>query len=148
MSSQNIEESDIDGEVGFWEWNGQLMLPQPIKGKKLILLHRFGYQNLRVDLDGTFNGSTTEFSKNYHTILYNLGALKIFNPKWQLLVNVSPTLASDFEESLSGDDFVFQASAMALYNKGQKARFGFGLAYSTRFGTPIPFPLFMYIVHV
>ncbi|MEM6724756.1 MAG: DUF6268 family outer membrane beta-barrel protein [Bacteroidota bacterium] len=142
--SQAIEESDIEGEVGFWEWNGQLTLPQPIKGKKMILIHRFSYSNLSVDLNATTNNVDTEFMKNYHTISYSLGLVKIFNPKWQLLVNVSPTLASDFGESLSGDDFIFQASSMAIYNKSKKFKYGFGLAYTTQFGIPIPIPLGMF----
>ena len=33
--NQLVKESSVDGEVGFWEWSGQLAIPQLIKSKKM-----------------------------------------------------------------------------------------------------------------
>ncbi|MEM7509408.1 MAG: DUF6268 family outer membrane beta-barrel protein [Bacteroidota bacterium] len=138
--SQVVKESSTDGEVGFWEWSGQFAIPQLLKKERMILIHKFGYTNLRVDTDGIFTNPSAETTKHYHTVMYNLSVVKILNPNWRLLVNLSPTLASDFNESLNGSDFLFQASALALNAKSEKFKYGFGLAYTTRFGRQILIP--------
>lgn len=138
--NQAVKESSLEGEVGFWEWSGQFAIPQLIKSKKTVLIHKLGYTNLRVDTEGIFANAPTEASKNYHTISYSLGAVKILNPKWRLLINISPTLASDFSESLNSDDLLFQGSVLAMKAKNQKLTYGFGLAYTTRFGRQIVIP--------
>jgi len=80
---QSVEESTTDGEVGFFEWSGELAIPQRFKKtKKTILIHKFGYSNLRVDTEGNTTLGFLENTKHYHTISYNLGVVRIFNPKW------------------------------------------------------------------
>jgi len=49
-------------------------------------------------------------------------------------------LASDFEASLSGDDFLFQGTALAINTKNKKFNYGFGFAYTTRFGRQLAIP--------
>ncbi|MEM7186677.1 MAG: hypothetical protein AAF466_08460, partial [Bacteroidota bacterium] len=44
--NQTIEESGAGREIGFWEWNAQLAMPQRLKNKKTILLHQLSYTNL------------------------------------------------------------------------------------------------------
>ena len=41
--SQSIDDSSVDGEVGFFEWHGQVMIPQVFNNKKTILTHRVSY---------------------------------------------------------------------------------------------------------
>jgi len=142
---QSIEESSIDGEVGFFEWSGQLAIPQMFKKtKKTILIHKLGYTNLRVDTEAKTAIGLLENTKHYHTISYNLGLVQILNPKWRLMLNVNPLLASDFGEDLSDDDFLFQGNALALYTKNQKVKYGFGLIYTTRLGRPLVLPMGMF----
>ncbi|MEL6194593.1 MAG: DUF6268 family outer membrane beta-barrel protein [Bacteroidota bacterium] len=93
-----------------------------------------------MDTDGIFTNPSAETTKHYHAIIYNLSVVKILSPNWRLLVNLSPTLASDFNESLNGSDFLFQASGLAMNTKNKKFKYGFGLAYTTRFGRQILIP--------
>jgi len=142
---QSIEESTVDGEAGFFEWSGQLAIPQTFKkSKKNILIHTLGYTNLRVDTEGSTDIGVVEHTKHYHTISYNLGLIKIFNPKWKLSFNLNPLLASDLEESLNEDDLLLQANALALYSKNKKITYGFGLVYTTRLGRPLVLPMGMF----
>jgi len=67
------------------------------------------------------------------------------SPKWRLILNLNPTLASDFEESLSEDDLLYQANAMVVNTKNTKFKYGFGLAYTTRFGRQIVIPTGMLV---
>lgn len=137
---QKIEESLANGEVGFWEWSGELAIPQLLKNKKTVLIHKLGYGNLRVDTKGSFNNTSAEATNYFHTISYNLAWVQILNPSWRFLLNVNPTLASDFSESLNDEDLLFQASAIAMKTKNSKFKYGFGLAYTTRFGRQLVIP--------
>jgi len=138
---QPIEEPAVDGEVGFFEWGAQIAVPQALgRNKKTILIHKIGYANLRVDAEASPSAGL-EAEKYYHTISYNLGLVQALNPNWRLVVNFIPTLASDFEENLSGDDLLFQANALAVNTKRERLKYGFGLAYTTRLGRQILIPM-------
>jgi hypothetical protein len=143
-SPQTIEESAVDGEIGFFEWGVQVAIPQLFKkNKKTILIHRMGYSNLRVDTEANpSSGGMVEAERfYYHTISYNLGLVQTMHPNWRLLVNFAPTLASDFGENLSGDDLLYQANAFAVNTKNEKLKYGFGLAYSTLVGRQLLIPV-------
>lgn len=140
---QPIEESAADREIGFWEWNGRLAIPQPFENKKTVLLHQLSYTNLRVEMAGTFPNGATEAGKDYHTITYGLSWIQNVNPEWRLMVTMIPTIASDLAKPLNGDDFLFLANAMAMSTKNDKFRYGFGLAYTTSFGRQLVIPMGM-----
>lgn len=138
--SQTIEESSLAREIGFWEWSGQLTIPQPLKNKKTVFLHQLKYNSLRVEMEGNFPNGSTEVSKDYHTVSYGLSWIQTLNPKWQLMVNLIPTIASDLTESLSGNDFFFLANAIAIRTKSDKLKYGLGLAYTTSLGQQLVIP--------
>ncbi|MEL7251637.1 MAG: DUF6268 family outer membrane beta-barrel protein [Bacteroidota bacterium] len=138
--NQAIEESLIDTEVGFLEWSGRIAIPQVLKGKRTILVHRLGYSNLRVDTDSNFGSTTMEDTKHYHSIFYSFGLIKILSPQWRLLISLNPTLASDFSDPLSNNDLLFQGSAIAMKTKNTRFQYGFGVAYTTRFGRQLVAP--------
>ncbi|MEO1259525.1 MAG: DUF6268 family outer membrane beta-barrel protein [Bacteroidota bacterium] len=137
---QTINESAVDGEIGFWEWNGQLAIPQLLKNEKTVLIHKLGYSNLRVDIEGSTANASAEATNYYHTISYTFTLVQTLSPTWRLLLNANPTLASDFTESLNDEDLLFQASAIAMKTKSRKFKYGFGLAYTTRFGRQLVIP--------
>ena len=64
-----------------------------------------------------------------------------WNEKWNLAVNLTPTLSSDFEAKLSTDDFIFQGAVIATKKISSTFKIGGGLAYSARFGSPQLIPL-------
>lgn len=141
--NQSIEESSVNGEIGFFEWGGQVSIPQPFKSKKTILIHKLSYGNLRVDTEASLMSGSIKNSKNYHTISYNLGIVHTLSPKWRLTINLNPTLASDLEASLNEDDFLYQVNSMVLRTKSKKLKYGFGLAFTTRFGRQLVIPIGM-----
>lgn len=139
---QSIEESTVDGKIGFFEWRAQLGIPQTFKkNKKTILIHTLGYANLRMDAEATIDLQSLESNKHYHTISYNLGFVKIFNPRWRMILNLNPVLASDFGESINGDDLLLQGNGMALYAKNINTTYGFGIVYTNRFGRQLVMPM-------
>jgi len=138
-----ITESLVNGEVGFWEWGGQLAVPQVFKNDKTVLIHKLGYINLRVDMAGSFANTPVEDTKHYHSIIYNLGWVQKLNAKWQTLISLSPTLASDFAQPLNANDLLFQANATVMKTLSEKFQYGFGMAYTTRFGRQLAIPVGM-----
>ena len=139
---QTIEASAVDGKIGFFEWGVQVAIPHTLKkSKKTVFIHKIGYGNLRVDTEANPSaGGMVEAEKYYHTVSYNFGLVQTLHPNWRLVVNFIPTLASDFEENLGGDDLLFQANAFGVNTKNKKLKYGFGLAYTTRLGRQLVIP--------
>ena len=95
---------------------------------------------MRVDLEASTVLLDSELTKNYHTISYSLDYVQPLGSKWLLTLNFNPILASDFEESLSGEDLLFQGTALAINTKKKQFNYGFGFAYTTRFGRQLAIP--------
>ncbi len=140
--NQPINESGVEGEIGVFEWGVQVALPQTFKkNKKTILIHKIDYGNVRVNTEAKLPTAMVKSARYYHSISYNLGLIYTLDQKWRLVFNITPTLASDFNEKLSGDDFLYQANALAVNTKSQKLNYGFGLAYTTRVGRQLIIPV-------
>lgn len=100
------------------------------------------YGNLKVDVEANPTaGPMVDAEKYYHNISYNLGLVYSLKSTWHVVVNLTPTIASDFEEKLSGDDLLFQASALIVKSKNKSWKYGLGLAYNTRFGRQLFIPM-------
>jgi hypothetical protein len=140
--AQEIEDPRSDGQIGIREWGVQLAIPHFIqKEDSTIVIHKIAYGDLRIDAEIGMAPSTTAATQRYQSISYNLGLIKGLGAHWLAVVNVQPTLASDFEEKLSGDDFLLQANALLINSKNEKFNYGFGLAYTTRVGRQIVLPM-------
>jgi Domain of unknown function (DUF6268) len=137
--ASNFNTKTGKGEISVNEWRTSFQVAFPLKERNLYLLNRIEYS--------LFNYNTTKESSNiflqetYNSVQYSVGLLKVLPKKWQLIINFSPTLASDFNESLSSDDFIFQASVLAMKRPSKNFRYGFGLAYTSRFGNLTLLPL-------
>ncbi len=138
-SSSEFDINNQKGKIEMDEWTTMLEFAFPIKEKKWYLSNRVQYTYF------TFEATTelTNFkaSKDFHSIAYSIGIIKILPKRWKLVASFTPTLASDFEESLHSDDFIFQAAALAMKRSSQNFEYGFGVAYTTRFGNATLIPL-------
>lgn len=137
---QSIEGSSLDGKIDFWEWSGQLAIPQPLKNNKTVLIHKLKYSNVRAGIKESSVLLNSELTKIYHSISYSIDYIQPLGPKWTLTLNLNPLLASDFQSSLSGEDLLFQGTALAINTKKKKFNYGFGFAYTTRFGRALAIP--------
>lgn len=139
---QRINESTLEGELGFLEWGVQIAVPQLLnKNKKTVFIHKFGYNQLTIESEGSLDIGFIEKEKQYHVVYYSLGLVQALNTKWQLGAQITPTIASDFGEYLSDDDLLFQANLFLVRSKNKQLKYGFGLSYSTRFGTQLLLPM-------
>ena len=141
----NYPKSEIKNDVGnqkisFQEFGVFVNFPKKLKNDKTILVNGFGYGFMEASFDTTlFRFGDT--NKKLQTFYYQLTLLHQWNEKWNLLVNLKSTLASDFEAKLSGDDVVFQGAIMATKKLSATFKIGGGFAYSARLGSPRIVPL-------
>lgn len=136
--------SDFDtdtgkGRIRVNELRTSFQFAFPVKDKKVYLFNKV--QHFLLDYVAEIDSQEASIQETYHSFQYTLGLIQVLPKRWRLLLNVSPTLASDFREPLSSDDFVLQLSAMAMKRSGTHFQYGFGLAYTNRFGRPLLLPI-------
>lgn len=80
----------------------------------------------------------------FHKLSYSFSVIHMFNEKWTFVGRISPTLASDFEDKLSGHDFILQGTASLTKRFSPNILGGVGLIYTTRLGKPRLYPSIQY----
>lgn len=139
-SNSEIKKDSEQPDISFQEFGAFINLPKKLKNNKTLLINGFGYGFVEASLDTQLFPSM-ESNKTLQTFYYRLTLIQQWNENWNILFNVTPTLASDFEGQLSADDFVFQGAVVVTRTINSTLKIGSGIAYSTRFGTPRPVPL-------
>ena len=74
----------------------------------------------------------------------NILAQRQLSNRWSLLAQLTPALKSGLEDNLVGEDFAIEGAFLASRQLSERSVFGFGAAYSTNFGAPIPIPLLQF----
>ncbi|WP_441000139.1 DUF6268 family outer membrane beta-barrel protein [Fodinibius sp. SL11] len=74
----------------------------------------------------------------------NIIAQRQLKNRWSLLAQATPAIKSGLEEKLAGQDFAIEGAFLAIRQANERFSFGFGAAYSTNFGAPIPIPLLQF----
>jgi hypothetical protein len=141
----NYQKSEIKNdsgnqEISFQEFGAFVNFPKKLKNDKTVLVNGFGYGFVEASLDNSLF-STNGSEKKLQTFYYQVTLLHQWNEKWNLAVNLTPTLASDFEAKLNSDDFIFQGAVTATRKFSSTFKLGGGLAYSARLGNPQLIPL-------
>jgi len=139
----NYSNSDFDtpngvGQIHMGEFNTNFQFAIPLKEKKAYLINRLNFT--KFDFDAKVENVTT-VPKTFYSLGYTLGVMNVLSNNWKILATVTPTLASDFEEKLSAEDLIIQSAVIATKRSGPYFEYGFGAAYSTRFGREMYIPL-------
>lgn len=139
-SKSNLETDFGSQKIGMNEFRVELRYFAVLKKDKIILVNGINYSNFTFNIEKA--NFITELSEDFHSLSYNLGLIKILPKRWKLFMSIVPTLATDFGESLTTEDFILQASILATKRSTPFFEYGFGLAYTSSFGVPLPIPLF------
>lgn len=127
------------GEVKMNEFNATFQFGLPLIKKKTYLINRLNFNRLaydvEVDIDDTDNQQT------FYAFGYTIGLTQVLNNRWQLVATVTPTLASDFENKLSNEDLIVQSAVILSKRSSPYFEYGFGAAFSTRFGRELVVPM-------
>jgi len=141
FAKAKFTEGEDDEESSFQEITAFFNLPMKLKNEKTTIINGVSYTQVRSTLYNSpfFNGD--EVDKNLHSISYALTLVQKLNSKWTALVRLRPTLASDFEDDLNKDDFLFLGTAMATRSIGKHMVVGGGIVYTTQTGEPLFLPV-------
>lgn len=106
-------------------------------GKHTRLNHYLEYSALRFMYDQWPGDLASNERPNYvHSIQYALSLQQSLGKSWTALVQIQPGLASDFQSTISGDDFTLQGGAWLRKSFGREKTswIGFGLSYNNLLG--------------
>lgn len=126
-----------EGHIKMSELNTSIQLAFPLKEKKLYLYNKVNYAQFNFNTDYNRNNANEQFN----SIALSMGLIVVLKNHWRLFGIITPTLASDFENALSKEDLLTQASVIATKRANHNYEYGFGLALSTRFGRELVIPL-------
>ncbi|WP_130857965.1 DUF6268 family outer membrane beta-barrel protein [Olivibacter jilunii] len=135
-----IKDADGNTKIGFREFGAYVNFPKVLKNNKTIIVNGLSYGFVEANLFDADSGN--DFERDFHRISYNFIAIHQLQNNWTLTARLSPTLASDFKESLSWDDYIMQGSLMAVKRLNPYTSIGGGFVYTTNLGTPLPLPGF------
>lgn len=97
------------------------------------------YENLRIDLLDS-DGFIVVTPDHLHYARLEVRVRQRLSDQWALVVGAAPGIASDFEE-VGADDWRMQANLMLHRHASSDLLYGFGLAYTSDFGTPTVLPI-------
>jgi len=137
--SDFVTDNDNKGDTELKEYRFGIQFAIPLVKKKRYLLNKFDFTAL--DLKSRFNNFTEQTSEDFYSYAYSIGVIEILKNRWKAIGILTPTLASDFRSKISHEDFILQASLLFSKRSSPYFEYGFGLAYSTRFGRQQAVPL-------
>lgn len=139
----NTAIKDVSGnqETSFHEFGAFLNFPKKFKNEKTVLLNGVGYGLVEATMYNFPSLQTSEYQKKLQLFYYQLRLVHKWNEKWALLFNLKPTVASDFEQNLSSNDFIIQGAVIATRTINDKLKIGAGAVETAKFGYPRVFPI-------
>jgi hypothetical protein len=122
------------------EFGAFLNFPLTLQKDRTILINGLTYAQLKSASYNLEILNNNDNKNDVYTITYGLTLYHKLNQTWNILLNVKPTLASDFEEKLSSDDFLVQGAALAIKDFSDNFNLGGGLIFTTQYGVPFLLP--------
>lgn len=116
--------------------------PLSFQEGKIVVYNNLNYKKVSFSYENHPVNSPVIDQAQY--VDYSFFMIDSLNAKWKLAAMINPIIASDFESSLSKDDFIIGGILGLIRTVSVKLDWGFGLAYMSDFGAPIPLP-FIYL---
>lgn len=133
-----VKNSDGNYESSFREFGAFASFPVQSKNKKTIVVNGFQYALVQASV---FNNATSVVkSRDFQSITYNFSLVQNLGNKWKLAATFTPSLASDFKDKLSSDDFFIQGSLTGIRKLSEYSSLGGGITYTTQLGSPLLLP--------
>lgn len=113
--------------------------PLLLHGGRTYLDLQAGFQRIQFRHDAW--PESVDRPTDAYIIDVNVMALRQLSERWSLLGQATPSLKSGLEEDLVTEDFAVEGAVLASRQVGARSVLGFGVAYSSTFGVPLPIPL-------
>ena len=125
-------------------FSGGFSVPVVLHEGRVIFILDASYKQRQYRLGEWPTGVSRE-PNNVHDVGLGLTLQRMLSPKWAWALHVSPGLASDFGGMrLVGDDITLQIATVFTRFLNNRWTLGFGLAYVSTLGTPLPLPVFTF----
>lgn len=142
LPSQEFKNPDVgleNARVGTNVLNLRGSYPLVFSEGKTVLVNELFYQRRDFEYEQFPEGDPP--LNHLHAGHYMLMLQQALSENWFLWAFVMPGLASDLEAELSIHDFNLQTAAIFTRQFSDTFSLGFGVAYSTLFGVPLPLPV-------
>jgi hypothetical protein len=136
-----FKDNTFTQEYSIIEHAAFINLPYRFKNKKTVLINNFRFSWVDIEGENIPTLGSSQNKEDLYALTYGLSLIHKLNEKWVLVVNLKPTWASDFEEKLSADDFIFQGGLIATKKVNQNFNIGGGIISNMRFGKPTVLPV-------
>jgi len=130
-------------EIATTSWYFGAAFPLEFADGGIMMLNKISYKRVGFsyrNIPAGTQGSLTQAQ----SVQWSVFIIDSLTERWSLIASMTPGLASDFDRSVTMDDFTLQAILGFIRKYGEDFQLGFGLAYSRDFGPPIPLP-FLYL---
>ncbi|SDW38631.1 hypothetical protein SAMN05444411_101617 [Lutibacter oricola] len=114
----------------------------PVKLKTGVLINSLSFSSLKLDYED-YQLLNTDELEEFKAVSYSIGYMNRINEKWSYMVNFSPQIASNFEASLTLDDFNFNGGVI-FTKTSSNSKLNLGLVINSGFGLAVPLPVISY----
>ena len=105
-----------DLDLNVTELDAFVRFPIQLKNEKTVLVNTLKWHFVKAPFDDL--PEDMSFEANLHSIQYDFSVRHNLSTKWIAMISLRPTLASNFKEGITGNDFFFQGmAAMVLENQ-------------------------------
>lgn len=133
-----VKDAGGNYETSFREFGAFGSFPVQSKNKKTVIVNGFQYASVDASV---FNNVTSGINnRNFQSIAYNFSIIQNLNDKWKLALTLAPSLAGDFKDNLSSDDFFMEGALIAIIKLNSFSSLGGGVIYTNKLGNPSPLP--------
>lgn len=138
-SPTQFAEANFPGTIQLSYLEGKLQFPMRLSDQLTILNHAVSFSAIWPRLSNSIPAYNTDGL--FFSISYEFGYVRKLKRHWTFVTTLKPTLASDFQNSLVSEDFLFQGSLLFSKRKNATTKYGVGLSYNTKFGQAYILPI-------
>ncbi len=135
----DMNKAYLNSDVKIDEYRASVQIALPLKNKKTYFYN--GWDYLKINSITKKEIADAYYNNCYEAITCNIGFIKELKSHWSLLCMVSPSIASDFKNTISSDDLMLGISAIAYKRFNKYFEYGIGFSFNTRLKYEMYLPL-------
>ncbi len=136
-----LKDTDKNSQITFHEFGGFVRVPYLFKNNKTIMINGISYAYVQSDISHTKVDLEGVNSEVFQVISYQTIIAQKLKNNLSFVFSLMPTIASDFEEAITSDDFIMQGSIMLSKKKKECFSYGLGVANTMRLGNIFLLPI-------
>lgn len=139
--NSGLIDKQSNANFSFQEFGGFVRIPYKFKNETTRMINGISYAYIKSNIDNLPTDIEGANFKIFQAITYQTIIAQKLPRDFNLVFSLKPTIASDFEEKLSSDDFIMQGFLFASKKKSEHLSIGLGLANTMRLGNIFLLPI-------